>query len=167
MSEKFNTVSQNIIDWCQQDGISCVHEPENLNMSWALQVGGTLVIYTTLQHSERIYFQSQINFAEIHRALVNQTWNNNQRNVMMFNLKKLVAQLDVLMNFQLINDELTGFHTYKIHDHATISKADFLEKYRRVQAVHEIVLNQLNLELGIALQKNQSNQNLDKTNTGR
>ena len=76
----------------------------------------------------------------------------------MFNLKKLVAQLDILMNFQLINDELTGFHTYKIHLHSTISKADFIEKYLRIQSVHDIVLNQLNIELGVALQSEHRNQ---------
>ena len=68
------------------------------------------------------------------------------------------------MNFVIPNEELTGFHTYIIHGHATISKADFLEKFLRIQAVHEIILNQLNIELGTALA---SSQNTNNTNTGR
>lgn len=86
---------------------------------------------------------------------------------MMFNLKKLVAQLNVLMNFKLNNDELTGFHTYKIHHHSTISKADFIEKFFRIQSVHDIVLNQLNFELGVALQSEHKNQDSSDNDAGR
>ena len=164
MSTQADQTRQNIINWCQQDGISCVDEPANPQMTWGLQLSNALVVYMQPRFPDRIYFQSTINLADIHRILVNQTWDINQRNIMMFYLKKLVAQLNVLMNFVIPNEELTGFHTYIIHGHATISKADFLEKFLRIQAVHEIILNQLNIELGTALA---SSQNTNNTNTGR
>lgn len=169
MSAQPDPTRQNIIDWCQEDNIPSVSDDAvNPQFVWAIGVGATRIsVYKIIQIPDRIYFQSQINFSEIHRTLVNQTWNVNQRNNMMHNLKKLVAQYDILMNFQLTNDELTGFHTYKIHHHPTISKADFLEKFLRVQAVHEVILNQLNIELGIALQSDQANQNSGDVNTGR
>lgn len=167
MSSQPDPIIQNIIDWCQEDNIrSVVDTTTNPRMIWAVNVGAGIIVYKQQQLLDRIYFQSQINFAEIHRTLVNQTWDVSQRNAMMFNLKKLAAQFDVLMNFQLTNDELTGFHTYKIHHDFTISKADFLEKFLRVQAVHDVILNQLNFELGHALQSS-PNQNSGNANTGR
>ncbi len=154
---------QNIIDWCQQDRIQCVEQPTNPQMVWGLSLG-SISIYKQPRFPDRIYFQSTINLSNIHRTLVNQTWNNAQRNVMMFNLKKLVTQLDALLNFVNPNDELIGFHTFKIQGHTTISKADFIEKFLRMQSIHEIILNQLNLELGSALA---SSKNTGKIDTGR
>ena len=168
MSSQPDPIRQNVLDWCHEDDIRTANNTStNTQFSWAIGVGNpTISVYKITQFPDRIYFQSQINFSEIHRTLVNQTWNTNQRNGMMFNLKKLVAGLDILMNFQLTNDELRGFHTYKIHHHSTISKADFLEKYLRVQAIHEVILNQLNIELGQSLQSSQ-NPNSDNANIGR
>jgi|APSaa5957512535_1039671.scaffolds.fasta_scaffold33622_4 hypothetical protein len=164
MSSQHDPIKQNIMDWCQQDGIRCVEAPANPQMVWGLIIHSQVTIYKITQHPDRIYFQSSINLAQVHRTLVNQTWDNNQRNMMMFNMKKLVGQLNVLLNFIHNNEELVTFHTYKIHCHETISKADFLEKYLRIQAVHEIMLNQLNIELGIALASSQNTGNVD---TGR
>ena len=158
-----DTTRQNIIDWCQQDGILCVEQPTNSQMVWGLSLG-SISLYKQPRFPDRIYFQSSINLSNIHRTLVNQTWDNAQRNVMMFNLKKLVTQLDALLNFVNPNDELIGFHTFKIQSHTTISKADFIEKFLRMQAIHEIVLNQLNLELGSALA---SSKNAGNNDTGR
>lgn len=170
MSAQSDPTRQNILDWCQEDNIQSMEDNPsgNAQFAWAINLGASgITVYKQSQFLDRIYFQSQINFSEIHRTLVNQTWNVNQRNSMMFNLKKLAAQYDVLMNFQLNNDELTGFHTYKIHYHSTISKSDFLEKFLRIQAIHEIVLNQLNIELGQALQSDRANQDSGNKDTGR
>ena len=158
-----DSTRQNIIDWCQQDGIPCVEQPANPQMVWGLSLG-SISIYKQPRFTDRIYFQSSINLSNIHRTLVNQTWDNAHRNVMMFNLKKLVTQLDALLNFINPNDELIGFHTFKIQCNSTILKADFIEKFLRMQAIHEIVLNQLNLELGSALA---SSENTGNTDTGR
>jgi len=168
MSDQPDPVGQNIIDWCQEDNIQSSGGAETTQIVWSRHIGTRgISVYKLTRFSDRIYFQSTINFSEIHRTLVNQTWNESKRGVMMFNLKKLVAQLDILINFRLNNDELTGFHTYKIHYHSTISKADFIEKYLRIQSVHDIVLNQLNLELGEALQSERQNQDSGNRDTGR
>ena len=158
-----DSTRQNIIDWCQQDGIPCIEQPTNPQMVWGLSLG-SITVYKQPPLPDRIYFQSSISLSNIHRTLVNQTWDIAQRNVMMFNLKKLVTQLDALLNFINLNDELIGFHTFKIQGHTTISKVDFIEKFLRMRAIHEIVLNQLNLELGSALA---SSQNTGNTDTGR
>lgn len=159
MSNQPDPTMTNIINWCQEDNIQNTVGGIVERVGWSINIGNRgISVYKLTRFLDRIYFQSTINFSEIHRTLVNQTWNENQRGVMMFNLKKLVAQLDILMNFQLNNDELTGFHTYKIHHHSTISKAGFIETYLRIQSVHDIVLNQLNLELGVSLQSEHRNQ---------
>ena len=78
---------------------------------------------------------------------------------MVLNMKKLSTQYNVNMDFQMNGDNLLGFNTFKIHYHSSISKADFLEKFIRIQGIHEIILNSLNIELGIATQIVQTNPN--------
>ncbi len=166
MSTQSDSLAQNIIDWYQKDDIPCINESaNNPKLTWILKVGKSIVIYKRPKFDDRIFIQSQIKLSAQHRTLVNQTWDANQRNNMMFNLKKLVAQYDVNMDFQMNSDELLGFNTSKTHFYSTISKADLFEKFFRVQNIHEVILNQLNIELGIALQSSHKNQSSD--NTGR
>ena len=170
MSTQPDPVKQNIVDWCQEDDIACVIAHDVPNFAWVLQlgrVGHTITIYKTTQHDDRIYIQSQISFGVTHRTLVNQTWNAQQRNNMTFNIRKLAVQYDCNLNFQLNGDEVIGINTFKIHFHATISKSELLEKHVRMESIHLILLNQLNIELGIALQNDRTNQNQDNANTGR
>lgn len=86
---------------------------------------------------------------------------------MMFNLRKLAIQYDANMNFQLNGDELIGINTFKIHFNSLITKSEFLEKYLRMESIHDILLNQLNIELGVALQNDKTNQNSKNMDTGR
>ena len=167
MSNQPDPVKQNIIDYCQEDNIPCADPPNVPNSSWLVllgQVGNQITVYKSTRYDDRIYFQSQIGFSEVHRTLVNQTWNAQQRNNMMFNLKKLAVQYDVNLNFQMNGDEIVGIKTFKIHFHSAISKSELLEKHMRLESVHIIFLNQLNIELGIAIQQNRANENSD---TGR
>jgi len=167
MSNQPDPMKQNIIDWCAKDNIPCVVPPNVPKTSWLLtlgQVGNQITVYKSTMYDDRIYFQSQIGFSEVHRKLVNQTWNAQQRNTMMFNLKKLSVQYDVNLNFQMNGDEIVGIKTFKIHFHSTISKSELLEKHMRLESVHIILLNQLNIELGIAIQQNRAN---EKSDTGR
>ncbi len=166
MSNQPDTIIQNIIDWCKEDKIVNSGGKEQPLIGWSINVGRQgISVYKLIKFPDRIYFQSTINFSEIHRTVVNQKWDEKKRGVMMFNLKKLVAQLNVLLDFQLNNDELTGFNTHKIHHHSTISKADFIEKYLRIQSVHDIILNQLNFEIGEALLSEKKNP--DSSDTGQ
>jgi len=169
MSTQPDSIRQNIIDWCQDDNIQCVDtSAENTQFAWSLRLGNTAItIYKQPHLPDRIFIQSQIVLSEIHRTLVNQTWDTNQRNNMMFNLKKLVVGYNINMDFQLRGDELLGFNTHKIHFNSTISKAGLLEKFIRVQSIHEVILNQLNIELGLALQSDRTNRNSNDVDTGR
>ena len=167
MSNQSDPVKQNIIDWCAEDNMPCADPPNVPNSSWLLllgQVGNQITVYKSTMYNDRIYFQSQIGFSEVHRKLVNQTWNAQQRNNMMFNLKKLAVQYDVNLNFQMNGDEIVGIKTFKIYFHSAISKSELLEKHMRLESVHIVLLNQLNIELGIAIQQNRTNENSD---TGR
>lgn len=167
MSNQPDPVKQNIIDYCQEDNIPCTNPPNVPNSSWLLtlgRVGNQITVYKLTMYDDRIYFQSQIGFSEVHRTLVNQTWNSQQRNNMMFNLKKLAVQYDVLLDFQMNGDEIAGIKTFKIHFHSTISKSELLEKHMRLESIHIIFLNQLNIELGVAIQQNRTNEHSD---TGR
>jgi len=171
MSNQPDPVIQNIVDWCQEDNIPCTvaNNPEP-PFAWVVtlgRVGQIITIYKTTNHNDRIYVQSQIAFSEAHRTLVNQTWNAQQRNNMMFNLTKLAVQYGVGLNFQQNADEIIGVNTFKIHHHSTISKAELLEKYIRIESIHMVFLNQLNLELGVALQQNRENESSGNADTGR
>jgi len=54
----------------------------------------------------------------------------------------------------------------KIHFHTTISKSELLEKFVRMEQIHAVLLNQLNMELGISLQQNRVDEN-SGVDTGR
>jgi len=170
MTTQPDPVKQDIIDWCTEDNIHCVVASDVPSVTWLLslgQVGNSITVFKSTTYDDRIYFQSQIGFSDAHRTLVNQTWNAQQRNTMMFNLKKLAVQYDVNLNFQPNGDEIVGIKTFKIHFHSTISKSELLEKHIRMESVHIILLNQLNIELGLAIQESRANENSGNTNTGR
>ena len=161
MSENQDPVRQNIIDWCQTDNIPCVETSQNNpNFTWSFSLGPTAItIYKQPQLTDRIYIQSQIGLSPEHQTLVNQTWQIPQKNTMMINLKKLAAQYNINMDFRMNGNDLLGFNTFTIHFHSSISKADFLEKFIKLQGIHDIILNSLNVELGIATQMTQTNTN--------
>lgn len=170
MTEKPDPVIQNIIDWCQEDNITCVLAPDAHSFTWVLtlgRVGQNIIIYKQPHLLDRIYLQSQINFSEIHRTLVNQTWTAQQRNSMTHNLKKLAVEYDCNMTFQQNGDEIIGINTNKIHFHTTITKSELLEKYIRMESIHGVILNQLNIELGIAVQRSRQDESSGNSDTGR
>ena len=166
MSNQNDPVKQNIIDWCKADNIPCednsATSPKSL---WALKIGNYAVtIHKPSNSLDRIYIQSGISLNPDHRTMVNQTWQPEQKNDMMMKLKMLATQYDVNLNFGMDNNDLISFSTYKIHFHTSISKADFLSLFIKIQTVHEIFLNQLNLALGIATQQLQASQDAGSTN---
>jgi len=131
MSNQPDPVMTNIINWCQEDNIPCEDTSTNLpNVLWSLKLGTQAVSAYKLQHiPDRIYIQSGITLNPNHQTLVNQTWEQAQRNDMMMKLKMLSAQYDVNLNFRMNDENLTGFATFKIHFHTSISKADFLSLF--------------------------------------
>jgi len=163
-------VKNKIVQWCKEDNIPCNVAPDAPNFVWVLtlgRVGQVITIYKTTAHDDRIYIQSQIAWSEVHRTLVNQTWNAQKRNNMMLNLRKLAVQYDCNMTFQVNGDEVIGINTNKIHFHSTISKSELLEKYIRIGSIHLVILDQLNIELGGVVQQSQADENSSNTNTGR
>ena len=107
MSTEQDSIKQNIIDWCREDKIQCVDKSsEDSQFTWLLSIG-KIILYKQPHLQDRLYFQFQIKLAEIHRKLVNQTWNINQRNSMMYHLKKLGVQYDINLDF--INNKLKRF----------------------------------------------------------
>lgn len=161
MSRQEDVIKQNIINWCREDNIDCVDtSTDNPQFTWSLRLGGaSITVYKQPRFPDRIYIQSQIRLASEHQTLVNQAWQIQQKNNMMLNMKKLSVQYNVNMDFQTNEDNLLGFNTYKTHYHSSISKADFLEKFISLQEIHFVILNSLNMELGIANQMIQTNPN--------
>jgi len=166
MSNQPDPVMTNIIDWCQEDNIPCENQSaQRPNVLWVLKIGNlAITIFKLQQLPDRIYVQSGISLNGNHRTLVNQTWKVAQKNDMMMKLKMLATQYDVNMNFVMNGNNLNSFSTYKIHFHTSISKADFLSLFMRIQTIHEIILNQLNLSLGIATQQLQASQDAGSEN---
>ncbi len=166
MANQPDPVMTNIIDWCREDNIPCEDNSARLpNVSWSLRIG-TLAVsaYKLQQIPDRIYIQSGITLNPNHQTLVNQTWEQPQRNDMMMKLKMLSAQYGVNMSFGMNGNNLISFATFKIHFHTTISKADFLTLFLRVSSIHEIFLNQLSLSLGLATRQLQANQDASSAN---
>ena len=167
MSTEQDSIKQNIIDWCREDKIQCVDKSsKDSQFTWLLTIG-KIILYKQPHLQDRLYFQFQIKLAEIHRKLVNQTWNIHQRNSMMYHLKKLGVQYDINLDFKFNGDEIEGISLHKIHFNSTISKSEFLEKFLRVQAIRNVILDQLNIEFGIALNRDHTNQDSSNVDTGR
>ena len=166
MSEQPDPVMTNIINWCQEDHIPCENQSsQRPNVLWVLKIGNlAITVYKLPQLPDRIYVQSGISLNDNHRTLVNQTWEVAQKNDMMLKLKMLATQYDANMNFVVNDNNLNSFSTYKIHYHSTISKADFLSLFMRIQNIHEIVWNQLNSSLGLATQQLQAIQDAGSEN---
>ncbi len=83
---------------------------------------------------------------------------------MILNLQTLATQFDINMNFQLEGNKLISIGSFKIHFHSTIKKSDFLDMLVRVQNIHNTLLNQLRLSLGLELQQMQSQQASESSN---
>lgn len=158
---------QDIQNWCQEDVIPCTvlqNPPEALAWSVTLgQSGHQISVYKTSKFDDRIFFQSGITFNEQHRTLVNQTWTALQRDNMSSNLRKTAVMFGASLDFRLNNDEVLGINTFKIHHDSTMSKADFIETFLRVESIHLVMLSELNIQLNVAMQQ----PNQDNTNTGR
>jgi len=166
MTNQPDPAMTNIINWCKEDNIPCEDSSAKLpNVLWSLKIGTLSVsAYKLQQTPDRIYVQSGIVLNPNHQTLVNQTWKQPKRNDMMMKLKMLSAQYDVNLNFRMNDENLTGFATFKIHFHTTISKTDFLTLFLRVSSIHEIFLNQLNLSLGLETQLLQASQDASSVN---
>jgi len=166
MTNQPDPAMTNIINWCKEDNIPCEdHSAKLPNVLWSLKIGSQSVsVYKLPQTPDRIYVQSGIKLSSVHQTLVNQTWKQSQRNEMMLKLKMLATQYDVNMNFVMDGNNIISFATFKIHFHTSISKADFLSSFLRISSIHEIILNQLNLSLGLATQQLQASQDANSEN---
>ena len=145
----------NIKGWCKSDKLKCVDERlNNPNFAWTLLISDQVMIYKQRNYPDRIYIQSQINIALEHQALIES--NLEIKNNLLLNLPATAASLDIHLNFQNIEGKITGLSIVQIHFAATISKADMLRNFMRVQQIHRTVLNQLRNELGLELQQAQA-----------
>ena len=165
MSENQDVVKQNIINWCNEDRIEFVDESSrNPNFSWLVAVGKPQILfYKQPNLQDRIYAQSQIVVSPEHQTMI-EGWNATKRNSMILKLQTLATQFDINMNFQLEGNKITTIGSFKVHFHSTIKKSDFLSLLLRVQTIHNNLLNQLRLSLGLELQQLQSQQSSESSN---
>ena len=147
--------------WCKADKIDCADESSrNTHFSWALLINKQVMIYKQPHLPDRIYIQSQIRLSTQHEAMLDSK--PELKSNLMYNLTITATSLDMGLNFQITDKKLKGINLSKIHFGSTISKADLLRLYMRVQQVHLTVLNQLNNTLGMEFQ--QSHQIQDEPN---
>jgi len=157
-SHQSDITKENIINWCKEDNIPCNDESSlNPQFTWSLTIGDpAIIVYKQPHLPDRIYIQSQIKIAPEHQTLIKDTWNVPKRNTFVVKLQSMAANLDVNMNFKFDKDGImTSISSFKVHFHSTISKADFLQLFLRVQGIHRVLLNQLIIELGLELQQEQ------------
>ena len=150
-----DSVKNNIIGWCNADNLKCVDESSNNpNFSWAILVGGEVMIYKQPHLPDRIYIQSQISISPEHQTLIEAK--PDMKNNLMLNLTTNATNLDIGMNFQIVEGKLKGVNLSKVHFADTISKADLLRNFLRVQQVHQTILNQLRSTLGLEFQQSKA-----------
>jgi len=155
--EQEDIVKQNIMNYCTADNIRFEDQSsKNTNLDWCLMINGKVAVYKQQQYPERIYFQSGINIASEHQALI--TTNNQIRNNILLRIPSLLAQLDVSCKITQANNSITQISLSKLHFHSSIKKADFLELYLRLYQVQEVLLNQLSVQLQVSLQQLTQNQ---------
>ena len=159
MSENQDVVKQNIMNWCNEDGIERVDESSrNPNLSWLVALGKPQILfYKQPNLQDRIYAQSQINVSPEHQTMI-EGWDAIKRNNMILKLQTLATQFGININFQQEGNKITSISSFKIHFHSTIKKSDFLDLLVRVQNIHNTLLNQLRFSLGLELQQLQSQQ---------
>ena len=142
----------NIMGWCKADHLKCVDESlNNPTFSWAILVGDEVMIYKQPHLSDRIYIQSQITISPEHQTLIETK--PDMKNNLMLNLTTNATNLNIGINFQIVEGKLKGVNLSKVHFADTISKADLLRNFLRVQQVHQTILNQLRSTLGLEFQQ--------------
>jgi len=160
-SKKIQTIidndpaKNNIICWCKADNLKCIDESSNNpKFSWAILIGGEVMIYKQPHLPDRIYIQSQIAISPEHQTLIEAKLD--MKNNLMLNLTTNATNLDIGMNFQIVEEKLKGVNLSKVHFADTISKADLLRNFLRVQQVHQTILNQLRSTLGLEFQQSKA-----------
>ncbi|MCH7967095.1 MAG: DUF2299 family protein [Thaumarchaeota archaeon] len=163
MSENVDPVKQNIIDWCNEDGIQVLDQSDaNPQFAWSVLLTKKVMVYKQPNLLDRIYVQSQIDVSPKHQTLIR---NNQQiRNNLLLQLPAMASQNDINLTFRINNDVIEGISLFKINFHSTISKADFLRLFLRVEQIHSSVLNQLRTTLGLDLQQEQQRQQVGSEN---
>jgi len=154
MSDQPDPVKQNIVDWFQEDSITCKDiSDKNPSFTWILEVGtqATVLIFKLPNYPNRIYFRTMTNLISEHVKLLAE--DAKKKGSIQFKIHTLAVQLEVNPTFK--NDDKEQFNAIwisKIHYNSSIKKADLLEKFVRIQQCQNVVLNNLNKELGISIQ---------------
>ena len=157
MSNQTDPVKQNIMDWCNADGITFEDESSKYpNMDWSLMIRKRVAVDKQKRFSDRIYFHAGFNFAPEHKTLIQS--NNQLRNEIILQIPLLLSQMDVTSKIEGTGNDITGISLSKVHFHSSIKKADFLSLYTRVHQVFQALLNQLGIKLKVTLQQLQQNQ---------
>lgn len=166
MSMSDDQVKQNIMKYCDDDGIKCVDSSANKpNFEWSLDLA-KISVYKQKKFPDRIYIQSTIIFGELGKLLDTPQKKNN----LMITLKSFALANEFNLDFSFDEKQnLTGILSYKIHYHSSISKADFLTLQLRITDVQDILFNQLTNLLGTETKKlkaQQENQNKENPAIG-
>ena len=157
MPDQPDTVKQNIIDWCNVDGIKFEDQSSKYPAhDWTLMINGKVAVYKQPRLPDRIYFHAGFSFTSEQQKLIQD--NKTIKNAILLQVPSLLAQMNVNTKFEMNGDIMTGISLSKPHFHTTIKKADFLILYLRTQQVLQVLLNQLSVQLKISLQKLQQNQ---------
>jgi len=157
MSNQTDPVKQNIIDWCNADGIQVVDESSKIpDCEWFLVALGNTMIFKLKKFSDRIYFQSKITISKNHQKIIAD--NQKMRVGLVLQIPTIVLQMDASCAIEQNDTTITKVITSKVHYHSTIKKADFLTKLAKVQDVHTNLLNRLSVQLQTTAKQLQENQ---------
>jgi len=156
MSDQPDPVKQNIIDWCNEDGISFVDKSDDFPAcDWIIIIDNTKMIYKQTRFPNRIYFQALIAISNEHQQAVQ---NPQTRTKIIVEIPTNVLQMGATCNIVENNGVINNLSITKVHFHSTIKKADFLENYIRLHNIHHTMLNQVSNILQTTAQQLQQNQ---------
>jgi len=161
-------VKTNIMDYLNEDSITFEDiSDKNTNFTWILQVGKQtpVLIFKLPAFPNRIYLRTTIGLAPEHVKLLAE--DDTKKGKTILKIHTLAIQLDVNPDFK--NDKKKQLHQIwfnKIHYNSSIKKADLLEKFIRIQQCQNVLLNHLNIELGIGMQSQNTPDAPDASDVG-
>lgn len=158
-------IKNKIIQWCKDDNLSCVDlSKKNPHAFWVLAIGNpSIIVNQTEKFADRIYFSSVIGIASQHRKLI-ETWTAEKKGNLTKNLSLQAVQFDVNLSFDVKDNQITGIRQFMIHFDSKIEKGEFLKLVFRLQPIHNITLNSLNVALGLELNQLQQQEKASSEN---
>ena len=162
---KVNQNKQKVLTWFEEANIShTVADLEKLgrnDLLFSITAGSpSTVIYTMTTHPDRIILQSEVEFSEEHKEMIVKM-NEQDHAKFVVNLQTLLTTLNVRHRLILKDNKIEKIRIHLFVHDDIMSKDVFLQDFIRVQEITEVLLNQINISLGLAVKAQTAQQDDD------